>query len=807
MEPRACMGLRVSSVSEWSSIASLRDSADILCRINVSALIMPQEKQTGSHFSNLHLPRISRDGAAKGIILGGLSLLLAAMFPFGEPLELEYKVGGIWAQKDLIALFPFPILRDEREYGRNVQEAKALVYPVFERDSTIEPFQLRKMGELFDTIEVVLRLRRAPASPADSLHLIYLLGGLAIPFENHDWEAIAGLKMENRLTSMRQHLASVGRTCWNTGVLDRPKFSLSREEIAIRSGKNERIVATGGLLDLQGAIDLLESDLGRVYAKQDDVVGVAYRIGVVLITPNIRYYPAASEAAMSAAVEAVPRTAGYVQENERIISKHERITEEVRLKLESYRHARADRGGEGNPRAQYVGTLLHVLVVVMLFGIYLSLFRKRIYARNGKLVLIGLLVFLQGFLAYVTREMNVEAPVEYLIVVPVASMLLTIIFDSRVGFYGTVIIAFVVAGIRGNDYSIAFASVVAGALSVYTVRDIRNRTQIFRSMTFIFLGYGVTVVALALERFEPLAVLVTQLGFVFVNALISPVLTYGLLIFFERVFKVTTDLTLIELSHFNHPLLRQLAEKAPGTYHHSMMIASLAEGAAAAIGANEILARVGASFHDIGKIVKPTYFVENQRGTRSRHDKLAPRMSSLIIQAHVKEGVTLAREHRLPEEVVDFIPMHHGTTRIEFFYNKALRLAGHSEDETKIEEINDQDYRYAGPKPQTKETGILMLADAIEASVRTLEDPSPPKLAATIDEVIKRRFEEGELDECPLTLKDLTNIREAFLRVLAGVYHARVKYPDVEKPASRKRPEPVAEDEGTVDGGEATDLS
>jgi putative nucleotidyltransferase with HDIG domain len=431
-----------------------------------------------------------------------------------------------------------------------------------------------------------------------------------------------------------------------------------------------------------------------------------------------------------------------------------------------------------------------VVIVVMLFGIYLYLFRKRIFWNNRRLALIAFLIVLEGCFAYLTRELDVNAPIELLIFVSAASMLLTIIFDSRVGFYGTVIIALLVAAIRGNDYAIVLTSIVAGSLSVYTVRDMRNRSQIFRSLGFIFLGYALAIIALGVERFVAASAIVEQLGYALANAIISPVLTYGLLIFFERVFKVTTDLTLMELSHFSHPLLRRLSEQAPGTYHHSLTIATLAEAAASAIGANEVLARVGALFHDIGKLVKPMYFVENQKGSRNKHDKLTPRMSSLIISAHVKEGISIGEEFHLPQEVLDFIPMHHGTTRIEYFYSKALELARQSEDETKIEEINEQDYRYPGPKPQTRETGILMLADTVEATTRTLEDPSPQKLETVIDEMVKKRFEEGELDECPLTLKDLTKIKAAFLNVLVGVHHSRVKYPEqlAKKPPRPRRP-------------------
>jgi hypothetical protein len=577
---------------------------------------------------------------------------------------------------------------------------------------------------------------------------------------------------------MSLYLTASIRDYLRTGILDRNKNTLSHAEIAVRRGTTEQVVPRARLYDQTDIVTLLDQELRSRYKSDNSAAGIAYKIGLMHVLPNIKYSRAATAQAITAAADQVPRTVGFVQENERVVSKHERITPDIKLRLDSLRRAKAERGPEADTPSQLFGTILHVTLVVMLFGIYLFHFRKGIFTSNRKLTLIALLILLEGLFAYLTRELDINAPIEYLIFVPVASMLLTIIFDSRVGFYGTVIVAFVVAGIRGNDYSIALVALVGGALSVYSVRDMKNRTQIFRSLGFIFLGLGLAIVALGLERFETVPVIFEQLSFALVNAIVSPVLTYGLLIFLERVFKVTTDLTLLELAHFNHPLLRMLAVQAPGTYHHSMSMASLAEAAASAVGANEVLARVGAYFHDVGKIEKPTYFVENQKGARSKHDKLAPRMSSLIIAAHVKEGMALAREYHLPEEVVDFIPMHHGTTRIDYFYQKALQLAQNSEDETKIDEIKEQDYRYPGPKPQTKETGIMMLADAVEAAVRTIEDPTPQRMEAAIGELIKKRFEEGELDECPLTLKDLTRIKAAFLNVLVGVYHNRVKYPE-----------------------------
>jgi putative nucleotidyltransferase with HDIG domain len=725
-----------------------------------------------------------------------LTLALALMFPRGETIELEHKVGAVWAQKDLIAPFSFPVFRDEREYQRDVQEAKKKIYEVFERDTVTTDRQLGQLGRFFKQLTSALAARseyrkslhhNPVSATADSAVFGRLAASLDIPFSDREWDVLNALAGSGMLTELQDALTAALRKDLGVGILDRAKTSINQSEIALRKGSLEEIVSVVRFYDQNDIVPLLERQLQSTFRSDNAALNLGYKIGMLHIMPNIRFNPAATEQAAMAAADAVPRTVGFVQENERIVSKHERITQDIKLKLESLRRTRVERGAQQDKPSQLLGTFLHVIVVVLLYAIYLYLFRKRIVASNGRLALIALLILLQGGFAYLTREIDINAPLEFLILVPVSSMLLTILFDSRVGFYGTVVIAYLVAGIRGNDYSIALASLIAGALSVYTVRDMKNRTQIFRSLGYIFLGYVLAIVALALERYEPLGIVAEQTTYALVNAIVSPVLSYGLLIFVERVFRVTTDLTLLELAQYNHPLFRMLAERAPGTYHHSIIIAGLAEAGAAAVDANEVLARVGAYFHDIGKLVKPTYFVENQKGARNRHDKLAPRMSSLIIASHVKDGVALAREYKLPEEVIDFIPMHHGTTRIDFFFNKALQLAQNSSDETKIDEINEQDYRYPGPKPQTKETGIMMLADAIEAAIRSIDDPTPQRLEETINELIKKRFEEGELDECPLTLKDLTKIKAAFLTVMVGAYHARLKYPEIEKKKARRR--------------------
>lgn len=736
--------------------------------------------------------RPTRDLAVKGGLAITLVVLLGIMFPVGEAIELEYKVGQVWTRQDLFAPFSYSIARDPAEYRQEVEKATAAVYPVFEREQGVMERQLRGLESVLDRLQQARAARvafRTSRAREDSLRVARLSEQLELTLYDREWELLTRMSPDD-IEAMREVLRGLIGRYLGTGILNVDKRTLTRADLALRKGTIEEIVPHATFHDQNEIVSIVDSALVAAYRGDNDTVDIARKIGVKMLVPNVVFSERATQLAVRAAIESVPLTAGFVQEGERIVAKNERVTVETKQKLDSLRKERIERGIVGPTLFEYLGIFLHVGIVVTLYGIYLRLFRKRIFGDNRRLALIASLILLEGFFAYLTRVIDVAAPVEYLIVVPVASMLLTIIFDSRVGFYGTVIVAYLVAAIHGSDYGIALATLVGGALSVYTVRGVRHRTQIIRSFGFIFLGYAVTILALGMQRTEPWMEMLEAMLFALANSIVSPVLTFGLLIFFERSAKVTTDLTLIELAHFNHPLLKMLSEKAPGTYHHSMTMASLAEAAAAAVGANEVLARVGALFHDIGKVEKPQYFVENQKGTRNRHDKLAPRMSSLIIQNHVKKGIMLGREHHLPEEVIDFIPQHHGTTRIDFFYRKALNLAEHSDDETKIDEINEQDYRYAGPKPQTKETGILMLADSIEAAARSLDDPSPQKLEVLIDELFKKRFEEGELDECPLTLKDLTRIKKAFLGVLVGVHHGRVKYPEDEKrePAEGKRP-------------------
>jgi putative nucleotidyltransferase with HDIG domain len=284
------------------------------------------------------------------------------------------------------------------------------------------------------------------------------------------------------------------------------------------------------------------------------------------------------------------------------------------------------------------------------------------------------------------------------------------------------------------------------------------------------LAVAIAIAALGFGQQAPVKAVLRDVLAGVAGAAMSAFLAMIFLPLVEAVFRVPSDITLLELSDLNRPLLRRLMMEAPGTYHHSLLVGSLAEAAAEAIGANSLKARVCAYHHDIGKLTKPEYFTENEQGAVSRHAKLAPSISALVIKSHVTEGLELAAKEKLPPAVAAAIPEHHGTTIMAFFYAKALEL-----DPT----TPDHDYRYPGPKPQSKETAIVMMADSIEGASRSLQGPTPARLRGLVNKIVDQRLHEGQLDECGLSLADVARIREAFLQVLTGIFHVRVAYPEL----------------------------
>ena len=700
------------------------------------------------------------------LLIGLLTaLLIALMFPSAETLELEALEGSVWIHEDLIAPFSFPILKSPNIYNKELTDATSSVYPVFVTNQSnvnliIDSFKVYK-EYLFSTYEKLL---------VDTIS----------HFDNPTFLTDKTFSTLFKLYEQKSNRANINAAfkesiealleVTRAGIIAVPQNETRRDSIALRFGNIDNIESYKKYLNATDAKSLITRKINSLNYKPE-LESSIIEFTLKFVTPNILYMPNLTDAELLQARNHVSKYSGIVNENEKIIEKHERITKEIKLKFDSFRAAKVERYQDELISLQFLGKYLHIASLITLLSIYFYNFRRKIFDDNVKLSVFALMFVFISFVTYLINQVNVPVPLQFIIFVPAASMILTIIFDSRVGFYSTVIIALITAALRGNDYSFAVMNLFSGALAVYTVRDIKNRSQIFRSFFFILIGYSVAIVSFGLERYAPFNKIILELVFAGTNAVISPVLTYGLLIFFERLFNITTDLTLLELSNFDRALLRELSRKAAGTFNHSVTMGTIAEAAAEKIGANTLLARVGAYYHDIGKILQPKNFAENQLSEDNIHEEVHPQESVELIKRHVEDGIKLGRQHNLPPEVIDFIPMHHGTLVMKYFYAKA-------KDEFKDEIIDAEEYKYAGPIPNTKETAIVMLADGCESAARSIEDPDQEKIENVVDNIINDRIENGQLNNSPLTLSDIDKIRDIFKNILIGQHHRRVRYPN-----------------------------
>lgn len=425
-----------------------------------------------------------------------------------------------------------------------------------------------------------------------------------------------------------------------------------------------------------------------------------------------------------------------------------------------------------------IGCTLFIWGVFILIINYLQIFHESVYKSNSKLFLISVLSVLALVVAKLITHIpfNPELPwVRYLTLMPTFAFLMAILLNQDVAFFMVVINCILTAVIRGYQLDIFLVSLISAFISVFSASAVRKRHEIFKAGFYIVSASVFTIISLGVMLSVPFRIYMLHSIGGILSGVVAVMLSISLLPLLEYFFKITTDMTFLELSDFNHPLLKRLVIEAPGTYHHSLMVGNLAEAAAEEVGANPLLARVASYFHDIGKLKKPEYFVENAWHQKSRHEDLIPSMSSLIIISHVKDGVDLARKFNINREIIDIIQQHHGTSLVYFFYRRA------TEKKLDKDKVSEEHYRYPGAKPQSKEAAIVMIADSVEAASRTLESPTPSRIESLVKDVIKDKINDNQMDECDLTLHDLHLICNKFCRLLNATFHARVKYPEKEK--------------------------
>ena len=528
------------------------------------------------------------------------------------------------------------------------------------------------------------------------------------------------------------------------------------------------------LIDSLSVKRMLIRVLNNQFDEQTSFILVKMLISV--LPAKFMYSESLTNELSNVKIAAVPKTLGIVKAGDIIINKGERIDRMAMLKMQSYTSYRSIIEGKDYSWIVFLGGMGHSFMIFSMLILYLYFIRPNIFKDNYKVMGLCGIMLLASLSGWFSIIINSNYPLEYAVIVPALSMLIAILFDSRTAFYSTVVMSLLIAGIRGSDYSVGLAMMMGGMLAAYSVRDIKSRTQIFQSILFVMLGFALTIISISAERTLDISETLLQLGVAGVNSVFSPLLTFGILYIIERVFNITTDLRLKEYDNVEHPLLLEMSEKSPGTYQHTLTIARLSESAAIAIGANGLLAKVGAYFHDIGKIPKAEYYVENQINIDNKHDKLSPKKSASIIRDHVQDGIELAIEYKLPQRIIDFIPMHHGTMLIKHFYAKAIEFSNIGEGSTIVKM---EDYRYIGPKPVTKETAIVMLADAAEAIARAANADNREDIVEILDSIVKDRFLDGQFDECPITMAEIQEVKESFAKNLLGMRHHRVMYKEI----------------------------
>lgn len=696
--------------------------------------------------------------------------LLAYLSPSQRPYSItRLRVGSV-APERINAPFLFYVRKTEERLEKERQEAERAVPTVLRLTPQVHALQLARFDSSLTVLIANLRLQMPEAAKQRRLQreLPQLTSALSAASQRALGELFANSNsgqlefFQGTCRRLLVELYTTGLVSSKSEILNSftPQVRVEEREVSLDAIYSVEALEKGDL------IPLIE---GAGVPTGPEALTAVHELLSFFIEPNLILDAGETRRLRSEARRSVARIQRPYLQNEMIIDKNAKVEQDhvEALNALADKLAEQELADPATRLLQVAAALVIATFLVLVFGYYLSILEAEIYQKPGHLLLLAII---GGATVAVASYIKTNEVHTYLVPTPLAAMLVTVLLSPRVGLVLSTLLALYLGNLFG-DFSVALICSLTSAVAVYTVRHVRHRNQFYRAMVFLPLSYALLIAASDLSRFMALEeVYLHVLPGIFIGVA-APILTTGLLPICESLFHITTDITLLELSDLNRPLLRELAIRAPGTYTHSLIMANLSEAAAEAIGANPLLARVGCYYHDIGKMLKPEYFTENQglQGGRNPHNNLTPTMSMLIITAHVKDGLELAEEHGLPRSIADLIPQHHGTTVIEYFYNRAIEMG--------IENIRRDDFRYDGPKPQTREAGVLMLADSVESAARTLMERTPDRARQLVRSIIQQKYSAGELDECGLTMRDLHKIEESFIPVLMGTLHSRVDYP------------------------------
>ena len=663
------------------------------------------------------------------------AVLLFLILP-GEPrFKYEYQKGFPWRHENLVAPFDFAILKTTREIEDEKAELLKTMAPYFSFDTTVVKTKTR---ELKATLQL----------PADSV--------------------------KNRKTETFQILAQNLKEVYSDGILQHSPESYpelnEKTEIRKRTGNQVAKTAVANLYSEKTAYNKLHTTLQDLKKRYPDISNWLDDIPIEnYITANLSYDAVTTQREIDEISQNISTTRGMVQMGERIILQGEIVTGEKYQILESLKDSFEKERGQGVDRYTIsIGKIILILSLLGLIFTFLYIYRRDILTGFRRLLFLLLFMVFMVFLAsFFNAFPNLHI---YLIPLAIFPIVVRTFFDSRTAIFMLIVTTLLIGFYAPNNYEFILLQVTAGVVAVFSLNKMHRRVHLVIATIWVFLTYLLVYSALNLIHEGSFLTYNYSLLKWFALSSLFILLAYPLIFIFEKLFGFISDVTLIELSDSNQPLLRKLAEEAPGTFQHSMQIANLAEEVILKIGGNPFLVRAGALYHDIGKIAQPGFFIENQAVGMNPHDQMDYKQSAEVIIDHVKNGVKMAKKYKLPDSLVEFIATHHGTTKAKYFYLK------HQQDHPD-ETIDEDSFIYPGPLPVSKEASVVMLVDGIEAASRSLKEKTLENLRNLINTMIDQKIDDKQLDHSKLTFSDINIIKEILLNKLKNIYHIRIEYP------------------------------
>ena len=695
--------------------------------------------------------------AGRWVWVLALAAVTVAAFPRGGSDVAPFLEAGDVAERDVVAPFSFVVNKSDEEVAREAEELARSARPIYQFEERAYDSAAASLRGFFAAIAAA-----APRGP-DALREAAQAHDLVLSGSEAEYLARASRRdaVARALTTLLDETLAAGVTAPGAMQAEQAPEVIVRRRGAETAVLRESVAGYSQYLERARA----------VHPDRSSSVGDATYLKLVghFFIPTLRYDQTASERRRDELRRSVDRSKYVVRTGDRIVGAHLIVTREQAERLAALHQELVRRGAAASRSVGgLVGPLVQNTLLFSIFWVLMLFYRRETYAEVRQ---VGTLAVLFGLVVVGAAAVARALPGHpELIPLPFAAVMLTVLFNGRVSMIAALILSFVI-GIQPvfHDTPALFLSAVGGVTAALSVRALRRRTQLYLAVLVVGAGYAVAALVLGLTGDWSMRTVGGLAVLGVVNGIGSTALALLLLPQAEAVTRITTDLTLLELSDQGHPLLRRLSLEAPGTYAHSIAMANLVEAGCARVGANGLLGRVGCYFHDVGKLGNPQFFVENQTRTNP-HDRLPAARSAEIIKAHVTEGIRLAEAARLPAVVRAFIPEHHGTAEMAYFVDRARR-----QGETGARGAT---YRYPGPRPRSVETAITMLADSVEASLRVLEDLTPERIAEAIDHIVRTKLASGQLDEAPITLQQIELVKAEFQRTLTGMYHNRIDYPE-----------------------------